>query len=85
MVLHFGKGNTKCNHKVRNVDNNNNNNNNFIISIARNRKRKEIWAWLPLPVIESLRFGDEDEDEAICFRHNEIFKLSSSTRPGRRS
>ena len=29
--------------------------------------------------LETFRFedenGDEDEDEALCFRHNEIFKL----------
>ena len=26
-------------------------------------------------LIESFRFEDEDEDEAFCFRHNEIFKI----------
>ena len=25
--------------------------------------------------IESFRFDDEDEDEAFCFRQNEIFKI----------
>ena len=47
--------------------------------ITKKWKRKEIWACLSLPVIEGLRFGEEDEDEdeeeALCFRHNEIFKL----------
>ena len=26
-------------------------------------------------VLGSFRFEDEDEGEALCFRHNEIFKL----------
>ena len=38
-----------------------------------------LWENLVLVVVESkvgsFRFEDEDEDEALCFRQNEIFKL----------
>ena len=33
-------------------------------------------------ILESFRFEDEDEDGALCFRHNEIFKLFRP-QPGR--
>ena len=41
----------------------------YVVSWTRRRPRTQIWRSL----LGSFRF--EDEDEALCFRHNEIFKL----------
>ena len=53
--------------------------------VTKKWKRKEIWAWLSLPVKESLIFGeeheDEDEDEALCFRHNDEVDCNNIVTP----
>ena len=47
------------------------------VNTLKIRKFRFIVNIVVIHTLESFRFGDEDEDEdeALCFRHNEIFKL----------